>query len=206
MKLSLRVCVGKSEGKVIPVLTPQFLIGRDADCQLRPASPIISKRHCALMIRDGKAYIVDYESMNGTLVNEQRVQGEQELHDQDSLKIGPLAFTVQIEAPQPTVAPPPPPPKPAEANGDEDDDAMAAMLLAMHEDGAPANGAVLSEVPEGSTVLDMPAVQPPPEEEGKQKPEADKKSGKPKPEANTASAAEAILQRYSRRNRREAAH
>ena len=47
MKLSLVVASGVHEGKAIPITVPQFVIGRDPQCQLRPASPAISKRHCA---------------------------------------------------------------------------------------------------------------------------------------------------------------
>ena len=47
MKLSLLVLTpGKMEGKSIPITIPQFVIGRDPQCNLRPASALISKRHC----------------------------------------------------------------------------------------------------------------------------------------------------------------
>src|SRR5204863_487614 len=87
MMLSLVVLTpGKTEGKVLNLPLAQFLIGRDPQCQLRPASPSISKRHCAVIQRDGKAFIRDFDSTNGTLVNDQPVKGEQELHDGDELK------------------------------------------------------------------------------------------------------------------------
>ena len=55
MKLSLVVMTpGKMEGKAIAITLPQFVIGRDPQCQLRPASPVISKRHCAILVKDGK--------------------------------------------------------------------------------------------------------------------------------------------------------
>src|SRR5438132_13660173 len=99
MKLSLLVSVGTASGKCIPITVPQFVIGRDPQCQLRPSSAVISKRHCALLLREGKAYVKDFESTNGTLVNEERVAGERELRNEDKLKIGPLEFVVQIESP-----------------------------------------------------------------------------------------------------------
>ncbi len=97
MKLSLVVkAAGKQEGKVLPISLSQFVIGRDPQCHLRPASAMISKRHCALIQRDGKAFIRDFGSTNGSFVNEQPVKEEAELHDKDQLKIGPLAFEVRI--------------------------------------------------------------------------------------------------------------
>jgi pSer/pThr/pTyr-binding forkhead associated (FHA) protein len=59
---------------------------------------MISKRHCALLQRDGKAYIRDFGSTNGTFVNDQPVKDEIELHDSDRLKIGPLLFDVRLAA------------------------------------------------------------------------------------------------------------
>jgi pSer/pThr/pTyr-binding forkhead associated (FHA) protein len=97
MKLSLVVRgTGKQEGQVIPITLSQFVVGRDPQCHLRPASPMISKRHCALLQRDGKAYIRDFGSTNGTFVNDQPVKDEAELHSGDRLKIGPLVFEVRL--------------------------------------------------------------------------------------------------------------
>src|SRR5437660_1082382 len=62
MKVSLVVASGAHQGKVIPITGLQFLIGRDAGCQLRPASQAISKKHCGVLIRDGKVYIKDFNS------------------------------------------------------------------------------------------------------------------------------------------------
>jgi hypothetical protein len=110
MKLNLIVLTaGKQQGKTIPVRLPQFLVGRDPQCQLRPASPLISKRHCAIIQRDGKAYLRDFDSTNGSYVNNERVRGEQELHDQDQLKIGPIELQISL-APTPSVSKPTPPP------------------------------------------------------------------------------------------------
>src|SRR5206468_555445 len=65
MKLSLVVLSeGKAQGHTIPITLPQFIIGRDPQCQLRPPSPMISKRHCALLIKGGKAFVRDFGSTN----------------------------------------------------------------------------------------------------------------------------------------------
>src|SRR5215467_6810309 len=110
MKLSLVVLTpGKQEGKILPIGLPQFLIGRDPQCHLRPASAAISKRHCALIQRDGKVFIRDFDSTNGTFVNDQPIKGEVELHHDDRLRAGPLLFAVQIEASAPVNKPTPPP-------------------------------------------------------------------------------------------------
>lgn len=116
MKLSLVVkAVGKQAGQTLPITLSQFVVGRDPQCHLRPASPMISKRHCALIQRDGKAYLRDFGSTNGTFVNDQPVKDEIELHNNDLLKIGPLLFEVRLIEDEAAVkgATPKPPTRPA---------------------------------------------------------------------------------------------
>jgi pSer/pThr/pTyr-binding forkhead associated (FHA) protein len=99
MKFSLLVLTaGKQEGKLLEIKLPQFLVGRDPQCHLRPASALISKRHCVLIQREEKAFIRDFDSTNGTFVNDEQVKGERELKNGDHLKIGPIEFTVKLEA------------------------------------------------------------------------------------------------------------
>src|SRR5205823_9870352 len=74
MKLSLVVLTpGKTEGKILSIPLAQFVIGRDPQCHLRPASLSITTRHCALIQRDGKAFVRDFDSTNGTFVNDKPV-------------------------------------------------------------------------------------------------------------------------------------
>ena len=110
MKLSLVVkAAGKMEGHVLPITLSQFVVGRDPQCHLRPASPMISKRHCAVLQRDGKAYIRDFGSTNGTFLNDQPVKDEVELHDKRPLEDRPAAVrgspgreAAPVEGPPPT--------------------------------------------------------------------------------------------------------
>ncbi len=221
MKLSLVVVTaGKQEGKVLNISLAQFVIGRDPQCQLRPASPSISKRHCALIQRDNQVFLRDFDSTNGTFVNEVPIKGEMELHEGDKLKVGPLEFTVKIEAttavnrPTPVPAtksqPPkpapvekkaatPPRPAPAPAVSEEtpaDDDSIAAMLLSLQDDSEGSPGLGGGVVPEGSTVMDLALL--PPGEGGEEN-----KDGKAKPTtpASTSNAAKALLDKYMRRPR-----
>src|SRR3954471_9502842 len=92
MKLSLVVAQGVHAGKVIPVTSTEFVIGRDPQWQLRPASPAISKQHCALTTRGDKVFVRDCGSTNGTFINDEQVAGEREAKTGDKLKVGPLEF------------------------------------------------------------------------------------------------------------------
>jgi pSer/pThr/pTyr-binding forkhead associated (FHA) protein len=206
MKLCLVVLSeGTMKGKAIPINLSQFLIGRDKHCHLRPASPLVSNRHCALQIRDNHVFVRDFESTNGTYVNDKPIKGEIEIHDHDSLKIGPMTFSVRIEqvsALNPISSP---------ANGKKtaeavDDEAMAAMLLNMQEEGDSSLGipGVDSEgVPTGSTVMDMPAPPLPEEGTGGEPGSAAKKPDPAKaPTGDTSAAANTLLQKYLRRGRK----
>lgn len=104
MKVSLVVASGVHQGKVIPVAAQQFVIGRDPQCQLRPASQAISKQHCAILVRDKAVFLKDYGSTNGTFVNDTQIEPNAELAVKtgDRVRVGPLDFTIQIVLPRPS--------------------------------------------------------------------------------------------------------
>ncbi len=209
MKLSLVVRTpGPGEGKTIPITLPQFLVGRDPQCHLRPKSELVSKRHCALLVRADGAYIRDFDSTNGTLVNDEAIKGERELKPGDRLKIGPLLFEVALEG---VPAKKPAAPKPAPASGGSDDDSVAALLMSM-DDGepAPAPSGGGDGVPTGTTVMDILTPGSPQNDTNTDNPKAPdapaadarKKEEKPKPNfGNSSNAAKAILEKYTRRQR-----
>jgi pSer/pThr/pTyr-binding forkhead associated (FHA) protein len=197
MKVSLVVAHGAHQGKEIPIKQAQLVIGRDPECQLRPASPMISRRHCAVLVREGKVWLRDFGSTNGTQLNGQRVQGEVELHDGDTLKADPLVFTVRIEAPAPA--------KKSKPTADPmEDDSIAALLLEGSEEGTSAASALDTAdepVPLGTTVLQVPALaEGEPDPQAAAKPAAPKKE-EPKPVENTSAAAKLLLDKYTRRKR-----
>ena len=199
MKLALVVMTpGKMEGKAIPITLSQFVIGRDPQCHLRPASPIISKRHCAVLVRGEKVFVRDFESTNGTFVNDQPVKGEVELQNADVLKVGPIAFAVNVEPSAAPVNKPTPAPPTKKPVASEDDD-IAAMLLSLQDDSDSTSTGLSSEVPEGSTVMDLAA---PTGTESTGGDPAKGKGTKPDvPTGDTRNAAKAILEKYMRRPR-----
>jgi predicted component of type VI protein secretion system len=212
MKLSLVVLTaGKMEGKSIPIPLSQFLIGRDPQCHLRPASALISKRHCAVLVRGDRVFVRDFDSTNGTFVNGEAVKGEREVKADDHLKVGPLDFRLVFEAPAP-VNKPTPVPSPAAPSGSSDDEAAAALLLSLGDDvPTPGTAGVDSQgIPTGSTVMDVlsPAAStteqsasdaPTENETGKGGAERSEKAKAA--QGNTSSAAKAILEKYMRRPR-----
>jgi len=130
MQKSLLVIGGTNHGKVVPIIVQEFRIGRDAMCHLRPASTDISRLHCAIVTHpDGRVFLRDYASSNGTVINQRfLIGGEYELKDGDTLEVGPLGFRFHLQdaavstlsaavmttnsvpqAPRPATSPVPPP-------------------------------------------------------------------------------------------------
>lgn len=101
MKVRLVVVKGRPEGMEIPLPMPQFLIGRDPQCNLRPSSESISKLHCGILQRKDGVFVRDLKSTNGTFVNNDRVDGEVPVKDGDLLRVGPLVLAIKIQATEP---------------------------------------------------------------------------------------------------------
>ena len=99
MQVKLKVLTGSHEGTEIPIAGDKFLIGRSETCQLRPKSDSISRKHCILVIREGRVLIQDLKSRNGTFVNEKKlpVDRAKVLAAGDQLKIGKLSFELVVE-------------------------------------------------------------------------------------------------------------
>jgi pSer/pThr/pTyr-binding forkhead associated (FHA) protein len=211
MKLSLLVLnEGKASGQAVPVKLSQFIIGRDPQCQLRPASALISKRHCAILTKANKYLIRDFDSTNGTFLNDKPVKGERELKNDDILKVGPLTFRVSIELDTPPVNKPTPLPK-ALSQAPNEDESVAAMLLDLADEsganrdaeGVPGGTTIMDSVspipPEGTAGIDAAATMTNSTTETAAHKAAEKKSAA---SGNTSEAAQAILQKYMRRERK----
>lgn len=99
MKISLKVLSGNHEGKLIPIKEEKFFIGRGDDCHLRPKSESVSRRHCALVQKEGRLLLLDLKSRNGTFVNEKQLSHDKAkiLKSGDQIRIGQLEFEVVIE-------------------------------------------------------------------------------------------------------------
>jgi pSer/pThr/pTyr-binding forkhead associated (FHA) protein len=97
MKVQLVVVQGKPEGKVIPLTSPVFKIGRGETCHLRPSSEQVSREHAEFTIKDDVVSVRDLGSRNGTLVNGKAITEACPLKDQDLVQVGPLTFAVAIQ-------------------------------------------------------------------------------------------------------------
>ena len=75
------------------------IAGRDFDCALvLSAYTSVSNRHARFVAREGRAYVRDLQSTNGTWLNGVRITEEIQINDGDTLRIGDAEFTVRVEA------------------------------------------------------------------------------------------------------------
>lgn len=104
MVTKLIVASGKSAGRSISLKRDKLLIGRSEDCDVRPLSEEVSRRHCAITVGPADVWIEDLKSRNGTFVNGKRIESETriKLADGDMIRVGSLELRVARTAPAPT--------------------------------------------------------------------------------------------------------
>ena len=134
MSTKLVIASGKSSGKAIVVKKERFLIGRAEECDIRPLSDEVSRRHCAVHIEPDTVWVEDLGSRNGTFLNGSRIAEKTKIFDGDLIKVGSLELKV---AGGTAGKPPASAPKPSAAGPSSwsDDEEVSRWLMA---DGQPS--------------------------------------------------------------------
>lgn len=96
MKVKLKVQNGSHAGTEIAVPGPEFVIGRQEGCDLRPKSETVSRRHCSITLTDSGVVVADLKSRNGVYVNGSKIEDQVLLKPGDQLRVGKLEFEVLI--------------------------------------------------------------------------------------------------------------
>ncbi len=78
----------------VRIASSPFRVGRRREMELRLQSPSISSLHAEIVIRDGKPFVSDRNSTNGTFVNGFRVEEETALDDGDVVQFANLCLRV----------------------------------------------------------------------------------------------------------------
>jgi hypothetical protein len=71
-------------------------IGRSKEADVRIDDRYASSLHARVFSREGRFYVEDMDSTNGTLLNGATLQGEAELIDGDSVQIGDTVFRLEV--------------------------------------------------------------------------------------------------------------
>lgn len=95
----------QGQKKQIPLKEGITVIGRRPDCDVRVPIMRVSRKHCRIVFKGGKATIQDLGSTNGTFVNDDRIM-EREITAGDVLTVGAVKFTLQVDGKPKEIAPP----------------------------------------------------------------------------------------------------
>ena len=96
MIAKLVIASGKRAGRAISMKRDKLLIGRAEECDLRPLSEEVSRKHCAIIQKDDVLWAKDLRSRNGTFVNGLRISEPKQLADGDLVRVGSLELKVSI--------------------------------------------------------------------------------------------------------------
>ena len=100
MVAKLIIASGKRAGRAISMKRDKLLIGRAEECDLRPLSEEVSRKHCAIIRKGDDLWVQDLRSRNGTFVNGLKLTEPKQLADGDLVRIGSLELKVSA-APEP---------------------------------------------------------------------------------------------------------
>ena len=78
---------GANQGSTVELVGDKIILGRNQECSVVLNVPAVSREHAVIRRIQGKFYIEDMKSRNGTLVNNKEVTTRTLLKDNDKIKI-----------------------------------------------------------------------------------------------------------------------
>lgn len=98
MTARLIIMTGKHMGKKMALKEGcKLVIGRDEGVAVRLATSEVSRRHCAIRVRNGVTSVEDLGSRNGTQINETTITKRTKLRSGDILRVGPMLFEFEVK-------------------------------------------------------------------------------------------------------------
>ncbi len=103
MLVQLVLATGSNAGLAAPLQRGYYMIGRHRECQIRPKTRSVSRRHCLLFHDEQALRVLDLGSTSGTKINDILIEPRcwHELSSGDTLRLGKTVFTVSIAEPSP---------------------------------------------------------------------------------------------------------
>ena len=83
---------GENIGRRFALDKPEHLIGRTANIDVPVIDERVSQMHAKVVLEDGRHFIHDLGSTNGTFVNNQPLTGPRKLQDGDLIQVGETVF------------------------------------------------------------------------------------------------------------------
>ena len=81
------------DGRTVPLIEGENIVGRAAGSSVVIDSAEVSRRHARITVAHGTATIEDLSSRNGTFVGHARIAAPRQLTDGEVIGIGPLSLT-----------------------------------------------------------------------------------------------------------------
>ena len=99
MTARLIIITGKHQGKKMALAEGcKLVIGRDEGVAVRLATSEVSRRHCAIRVREGVVSVEDLGSRNGTQINDVTITKRTRVKPGDILRVGPMLFQLEVKA------------------------------------------------------------------------------------------------------------
>ena len=89
------------------LVTGEATVGRAPGCAIVLTGDYVSAHHARLYEREGRVWVEDLGSTNGTLLNGRRVRRPAAMRPGDRLRIGDIVLGLRLEPASAPVAPPP---------------------------------------------------------------------------------------------------
>ena len=96
LKAKLVVVGGDAKAREVDLNLPTT-IGRGREASLTLPHPLVSRQHTELFEKDGYLYVKDLGSLNGTYVNNRRIESEQRLAPNQLLTLGNVTFRAMYD-------------------------------------------------------------------------------------------------------------
>jgi serine phosphatase RsbU (regulator of sigma subunit) len=84
---ALHILKGANEGSLVPLDGEKFILGRNPDCGIVIPVTSVSREHAQILHVQGRYYIEDKQSRNGTFVNNQAITSRTLLKSNDRVRI-----------------------------------------------------------------------------------------------------------------------
>jgi len=98
MTSRLIIMTGKHQGKKMALVEGcKLVVGRDEGVAVRLATSEVSRRHCAIRVREGVATVEDLGSRNGTQINDVTIAKKTAMKPGDVLRVGPMLFQYEVK-------------------------------------------------------------------------------------------------------------
>ncbi len=107
MLVQLILAKGSRAGTIAQIQTGYYMIGRHDECQIRPKSRSVSRRHCLVHHAPNGVRLLDLQSTSGTRLNDEKLEPLQwvDVSSGDQIRCGKVAFDVAIDATDGKAAP-----------------------------------------------------------------------------------------------------